>query len=201
MADAKVVIGEVDADTISKYTVLAGAYCLLRYMENTTGSIFSQNSLRSMLFSPTLVLPSRPSHTFDFRLQHGSGGRERMTIDGKTSANLEIICNLCSGSQKESLFGVINYTRSVCALFLIISTRPNVVWYVEDGRGATSSSHVAETLYRCIISRLFLSRVLTMLICLKFRVYGWTRRPPHHRDSSGHGGDSAGRGERPCGCR
>ena len=45
----KVVVGEVDADLISKYIVLAGLHCLLRYIENTTGSVFCHNSLRLIL--------------------------------------------------------------------------------------------------------------------------------------------------------
>lgn len=35
---------------ISKYTVLAAIYCLLRYVENTTGSMFCQDSLRSVSY-------------------------------------------------------------------------------------------------------------------------------------------------------
>ena len=42
----KVVAGDVDADMIAKYTVLAGVYCLLRYVENTSGSTFGHHSLR-----------------------------------------------------------------------------------------------------------------------------------------------------------
>ena len=36
-----------------------------------------------------------------------------MLIDGKTSCALEIISNSCSGDQKRSLFGCMNYTRTV----------------------------------------------------------------------------------------
>lgn len=33
--------GSVDADLMSKYTVLAASYCLIRYVENSTGSTFA----------------------------------------------------------------------------------------------------------------------------------------------------------------
>jgi hypothetical protein len=114
----QVVVGEIDADMISKYTVLAAVYCLLRYVENTVGSVFCQNSLRSA-GEEGLVLHARrsarkkrgrgmslaPPPTLlpltigvigcARRLQHGSGGRERMLMDGKTACNLEVISNLC----------------------------------------------------------------------------------------------------------
>ena len=42
----KVLIGDVDADLIAKYTVLSGAYCLLRYKENCSGSFIAPHSMR-----------------------------------------------------------------------------------------------------------------------------------------------------------
>ena len=34
-----VLVGNVDGDLIAKYTVLAGTYCLLKYIENCEGAI------------------------------------------------------------------------------------------------------------------------------------------------------------------
>lgn len=42
----QVLVGEVDGDLIAKYTVLSGAYCLLRYIENCNGVAFSDHSIR-----------------------------------------------------------------------------------------------------------------------------------------------------------
>lgn len=43
---SQVVVGEIDSDLISKYTVLAASYCLMRYIENITDSMFPSFSLR-----------------------------------------------------------------------------------------------------------------------------------------------------------
>jgi hypothetical protein len=45
-----VIVGEVDADLIAKYTVLAGCFCLLRYVENCRGVNFARQSLRYSRF-------------------------------------------------------------------------------------------------------------------------------------------------------
>jgi hypothetical protein len=42
----KVLVGDVDADLVAKYTVLAGSFCLLRYLENCRGNAFARHSLR-----------------------------------------------------------------------------------------------------------------------------------------------------------
>ena len=43
---AKLTVGDIDADLVAKYTVLAGAHCLLRYIENCQGFSFASHSLR-----------------------------------------------------------------------------------------------------------------------------------------------------------
>jgi hypothetical protein len=43
---SQVLCGRADADLVAKYTVLAGSFCLLRYLENCTGSKITDNSLR-----------------------------------------------------------------------------------------------------------------------------------------------------------
>jgi len=42
----KVLVGNVDADILAKYTVLSGSYCLLRYIENCHNSSFASHSIR-----------------------------------------------------------------------------------------------------------------------------------------------------------
>ena len=42
----QVLAGDVDGDLIAKYTVLSGAYCLLRYIENCNGFTFTAHSMR-----------------------------------------------------------------------------------------------------------------------------------------------------------
>lgn len=95
----KVVAGHVDADLISKYTAVAGSYCLLRYVENCSGINFASHSIR---------------------VEYGSGaiGR-RMIIDRNTAACLELINNAISGSQKQSLFDAINFTKTVVGARLL----------------------------------------------------------------------------------
>ena len=88
----KLLQGEVDADLVAKYIVLSGAYCLLRYIENCSGSAFAAHSLR---------------------VEYGSTCATTMNLDRRTAINLELICNAKTGKQKESLFGVINNTKTV----------------------------------------------------------------------------------------
>lgn len=88
----KLLQGEVDADLVAKYIVLSGAYCLLRYIENCSGSAFAPHSLR---------------------VEYGSTCATTMNLDRRTAINLELICNAKTGKQKESLFGVINNTKTV----------------------------------------------------------------------------------------
>lgn len=42
----RVVTGKVDTDIVAKYTVLAGSFCILKYVENCRGSNFSVKSIR-----------------------------------------------------------------------------------------------------------------------------------------------------------
>lgn len=44
-----------------------------------------------------------------------------MSIDRRTATNLELISNTRSGNQKESLFGVINHTKTVVGARLLRS--------------------------------------------------------------------------------
>lgn len=94
----KVIVGNVDRDLIAKYTVLAGTYCLLRYIENCQNITFPNHSLR---------------------IEYASSMTGRCNIDRRTSLNLELINNTKNGSQKESLFGVINYTRTIVGARLL----------------------------------------------------------------------------------
>lgn len=94
-------VGNVDADLAAKYTVLAGCYCLLRYVENITGTTFAPHSLR-----------------FSFR----SGTADRVSIDRRTAAALELISSLRNGNQHDSLLGVLNSTCTVAGERLLRAT-------------------------------------------------------------------------------
>ena len=94
----KVVVGDVDADLVAKYTVLAGTYCLLRYLENCQGSTFGRQSLRVDFCTSSVG---------------------RMAIDRRTSINLELISHVRTGNQKDSLFGAINHTKTVVGARLL----------------------------------------------------------------------------------
>ena len=52
----KVLVGDVDGDLVAKYTVLSGAYCLMRYIENCSGSSIAPHSMRSIITRSTLFL-------------------------------------------------------------------------------------------------------------------------------------------------
>ncbi|CAM9603702.1 unnamed protein product [Ectocarpus sp. 4 AP-2014] len=93
--------GSVDADLMSKYTALAASYCLIRYVENSTGSTFADASLR---------------------VRTDSDGDGSMYIDRSTAKELELITDARSGGQKKSLFGVINRTRTAVGARLLRST-------------------------------------------------------------------------------
>lgn len=94
----RVIVGDIDADLVARYTVLAGTYCLLRYLENCDGNAFGRHSLR---------------------VEYCTSSVGRMSIDRRTAINLELISNLRSGSQKESLFGAINHTKTVVGARLL----------------------------------------------------------------------------------
>lgn len=106
----KILVGKVDADIIAKYAVLAGTYCLLRYLENCSGLVHAAHSLR---------------------LEYGSvsGGNDRMSIDRRTAICLELTNNAKTGSQKSSLFGIINFTKTVVGARLL---RSNILRPVTD---------------------------------------------------------------------
>jgi len=103
----RVVVGVVDSDTVSMYIVLAGTYCLLRYIENCAGSNYASNSLR---------------------LEFCTSSSGRTTIDHRTALNLELITNARDGNQRESLFGIINHTKTVVGARFLKSNilRPNI---------------------------------------------------------------------------
>ena len=120
----KVVLGDVDADLVAKYTVLAGAYCLLRYLENCQGSTFGRQSLR---------------------VDYCTSSVGRMAIDRRTSINLELISNVRTGNQKDSLFGAINHTKTVVGARLL---RSNIL---------RPSTNIATLQMRLDVVELFLS--------------------------------------------
>ncbi len=95
----RVIIGDIDGDLIAKYTVLAGVYCLLRYIENCTGTSYAAHSLR---------------------LEYCSSSSGRLNIDRKTALSLELIIN-SSGNNKECLFGIINNTKTTVGARLLKS--------------------------------------------------------------------------------
>ena len=94
----RVLVGVVDSDLLSKYTVLGAAFCLLRYIENVNSFSFAKHSLR---------------------LHYRTATGNRCIIDRGTSSNLELVSNLRDGNQKESLFGLLNRCKTkVGARFL-----------------------------------------------------------------------------------
>ena len=93
--------GDVDSDLIAKYTVLAGCNCLLRYIENISGRLFQKGAVR---------------------LDFASGYTGKMQIDRKTARSLELITNIKSGKQADSLFGVINFTNTTVGARLLRSS-------------------------------------------------------------------------------
>jgi len=88
----------VDSELIAKYTVLAGAHCLLRYMENFNGTTFAPQTLR---------------------INYCSSCVAKMHIDRHTIAHLELLQSSsldrdqpASRASKNSLFGVVNHTKT-----------------------------------------------------------------------------------------
>lgn len=87
-----------DSEFLAKYTVLAGAFCLLRYIESNSNINFGRNSLRIVYRSET---------------------SNKLIIDRATAKNLELCSNLIDGNQKQSLFGFLDRTcTAVGARFL-----------------------------------------------------------------------------------
>ena len=99
----KLIVGSVDADLASKYTVLASCYCLLRYLTNITGQDFAERSLR---------------------LSFHGGSADRMAIDRRSCVALELISCLIDGNQKQSLFGYLNHTHTKVGARLL---RANII--------------------------------------------------------------------------
>jgi hypothetical protein len=62
----------VDADLVAKYTVLSGAYCLLRYLENCSGAGIAAHSMR---------------------VEYSGSTASKMSIDRRTAVNLELVSN------------------------------------------------------------------------------------------------------------
>ena len=98
---ASIIVGTVDRDLIARYTVLASAYCLIRYIENCSGSAFGPHSVR---------------------IEYHTANTNRMAIDRRTAINLELIRNRRTGSLKESLFGCIDHTKTTAGAALLRKT-------------------------------------------------------------------------------
>lgn len=98
----------VDSELIAKYTVLAGAHCLLRYMENYNGTSFAPQTLRINYCSTCVA---------------------RMHIDRHTMAHLELlqsnsinqINNSAANTAKHCLFGILNHTKTTVGSRLLRS--------------------------------------------------------------------------------
>lgn len=120
----QVAASDVDADLIAKYIVLAGCYCLLRYVENCSGTYLQHNSLRVM---------------------YSSLSSQRMHIDRHTACNLEIISDLRTGNQRDSLFGAIKMTKTVVGARLLKS---NLLRPLTDGASIEARYDAVEVLLR-----------------------------------------------------
>ncbi len=81
----------LDQDLMESYITGASAHCLLRYVESTFSCRFPPQCLK---------------------VQFGYGYGGRLVIDRHSVKDLELISNSRTGSQKESLFGVLNKTKT-----------------------------------------------------------------------------------------
>lgn len=117
----KIIIGDntIDSDLISKYTVLAGSYCLLRYIENVTNRIYGDKTLRLLYINNNNILKNC----------------SKMIIDRKTINNLELLYsnNIYTTTNKSnikntSLYDTINNTKTVVGSRLLKSNliRPSM---------------------------------------------------------------------------
>ena len=77
---------------MSKYMMMGATYCLLKYIESTQSFSFAPGSLKLKIYD---------NEAGDF-----------LKIDRRTALNLELINNTRTGSQKNTLFGTINKTRT-----------------------------------------------------------------------------------------
>lgn len=87
----QVVAGKVDSDLLAKYIVVAGVYCLLKYVENCRGSPFPSGSIRYVTFSIMIVFIFC---FYELRIMFERGNSERMLIDRRTALNLELVANI-----------------------------------------------------------------------------------------------------------
>lgn len=58
----KVIVGKVDEDLLAKYTVLSGAFCILKYIENCQSSNFPPLSVRSVFRQGVALPPIQQFH-------------------------------------------------------------------------------------------------------------------------------------------
>ena len=92
----------ISFDLASKYLALSSLAALVKYVEHTQHVTFSKGSVNFVWREP----------------------RGRMSLDFETIRNLELLTNARTGSPKDSLFGVINHTKtSVGAQFLRAQVR------------------------------------------------------------------------------
>ncbi len=120
-----VLVGVVDNDLIAKYTVLAGSFCLLKYIENSSGYAFPPHSIR---------------------MDYQSGSKNRMFIDRKSAVNLELVRNIRNGSKQDSLFGVMNHTKTSVGAALL---RKNLLNPCADITTIRLRLSVVESFLRC----------------------------------------------------
>ena len=116
----KVISGNVDNELISKYTVLAGSYCLLRYIENCQNIAFTRNCLR-------------------LEFNGSTNSKPILQIDRHTLSNLELISNARSGSQQTSLFGVLNHTKTTVGSRLLRASLHRPSAHIETINGRLDS--------------------------------------------------------------
>ena len=81
---------DADIEGTNKYLAFASLSALLRYIEFIQNTTFMTNSVH-------------------FIWRTGEG---RMAIDGETLRNLEVVCGIRSGKVSDSLYGVINHTKT-----------------------------------------------------------------------------------------
>jgi len=87
----KLSMNSLDQDLFDSYIFLASAHCLLKYM----GSTFS------VRFPPRCL-----------KVSFGYGFGKRLVIDRHSVRDLELVSNARTGSQRESLFGYLNRTKT-----------------------------------------------------------------------------------------
>ena len=96
----RVLLVPLNSEHMSHYTLLAGAFCLLRYLENCSGANFPSGSVRLDYHASDDKAPS-------------------LLIDRHTASALELVASARTGSLSASLFGVINRTKTLCGARLL----------------------------------------------------------------------------------